>query len=274
MDKKPKKPIKFKVVKPKKEEKPKKKPIKFMVVKKEEKPKPKKKMKFKVVKKKEPSKPKKPDPEKEIKRVAGVTKAQANKMDPAKLFGRLPVELRKKVLNPKETGVKVGRKDVDEDGNELLKFVKYEAVKKYPFIPLPPVVTANEKGGKQFVRILNSIRERQRRKIGHSDTADYRAGRDIFEKMDGKVLVLKNTHQTFDLGAISRYMRKIRKAYKKDGDEVFKFKNMGDQFPSYSGIMDFYKYVDENNNVIKLGMKNIIGKEPIIIDATKIKEEK
>ena len=46
MDKKPKKPIKFKVVKPKKEEKPKKKkPIKFKVVKKkeQEKPKPKKK---------------------------------------------------------------------------------------------------------------------------------------------------------------------------------------------------------------------------------------
>tara|TARA_R100000388_G_C7203560_1_gene139816 strand:- start:283 stop:843 length:561 start_codon:yes stop_codon:yes gene_type:complete len=74
MDKKPKKPIKFKVVKPKKEpEKPKKKkPIKFKVVKKkeEEKPKPKmsataktnekpkKKIKFKVVKKKEEQKTK------------------------------------------------------------------------------------------------------------------------------------------------------------------------------------------------------------------------
>ena len=62
-------------------------------------------MKFKVVKKK-------PDPEKEIKRVAGVTKAEANKMNPAELFGKLPVELRKKVLNPKETGVAVGRERV------------------------------------------------------------------------------------------------------------------------------------------------------------------
>ena len=119
MDKKPKKPIKFKVVKPKKEpEKPKKKkPIKFKVVKKkeEEKPKPKKKMKFKVVKKK-------PDPEKEIKRVAGVTKAQANKMDPAELFGKLPVELRKKVLNPKETGVKVASSKITP--KDLLDLVK------------------------------------------------------------------------------------------------------------------------------------------------------
>jgi len=66
MDKKPKKPIKFKVVKPKKEpEKPKKR-IKFKVVKKkeEEKPKPKmepkKRIKFKVVKKKEQAEQPKP----------------------------------------------------------------------------------------------------------------------------------------------------------------------------------------------------------------------
>ena len=64
MDKKPKKPIKFKVVKSKKEpEKPKKR-IKFKVVKKEEKPKPKmepkKRIKFKVVKKKEQAEQPKP----------------------------------------------------------------------------------------------------------------------------------------------------------------------------------------------------------------------
>lgn len=91
-----------------------KKPIKFKVVKKEEKPKPKKKIKFKVVKKEEP----KPQPKKkkvkfnvkkpsELKRVAGVSREQANKMDTAELFGKLPTELRLKILNPKETGIKV-----------------------------------------------------------------------------------------------------------------------------------------------------------------------
>ena len=38
----------------------------------------------------------------------GLTKEEANKMDPAKLFGMLPTELRKNILKPKVTGVKVG----------------------------------------------------------------------------------------------------------------------------------------------------------------------
>jgi len=165
------------------------------------------------------------------------------------------------------------KKETDDDGDEKLKFVKFKVLKKYPFIPLPPLVTANENGGKKFVRILNSIRERTRKKIGHTDNIDYREGRNIFEKMDGKVLVLKSGER-FDLGAISRYMRKITKMYNQQGDEVFKSSKMGNQFPSYSGIMDFYKYVGEQTNVIKLGMKNIIGQETIDIDVKKIKEKK
>jgi hypothetical protein len=145
MDKKPtkagakKKRIKFKVVEPKTKPKPKmpekKKKIKFIVKKKEE-PKPapkKKKIKFVVkntadkkldaLKKKVEEQSKKdgikrrvlptgevqrikPKPS-ELKRVAGLSKEQANKMDPAELFGKLPSELRLKILRPKETGIKV-----------------------------------------------------------------------------------------------------------------------------------------------------------------------
>jgi hypothetical protein len=143
MEKKPNKRIKFKVVEPKTKPKPKmdekKKKIKFVVKKKEEpKPQPKKKkIKFVVkntadkkldaLKKKVEEQSKKdgikrrvlptgevqrkktkPKPS-ELQRVAGVKKDQANIMDSAELFGKLPVELRLKILNPKETGIKVAR---------------------------------------------------------------------------------------------------------------------------------------------------------------------
>mgnify|MGYP003645724809 CR=1 FL=1 len=44
----------------------------------------------------------------QLKAITGLTKAQANKLDPAELFGLLPSEISKKILNPKATGVKVG----------------------------------------------------------------------------------------------------------------------------------------------------------------------
>jgi len=80
---------KFKTAKPKKEEKKKMDKPKFKVVKKDE------KKKFTT---------KKTAGEK----LTGIKKADMKKMDPAALFGKLPKELRQKVLNPKETGVKVG----------------------------------------------------------------------------------------------------------------------------------------------------------------------
>jgi hypothetical protein len=95
---KPKKRINFKVVEPKTKPKPKmevpkkKKNIKFIVKKKEE-PKKKKNIKFIVKKKEEP----KPKPVSELQRVAGLTKEQANKMNPAELFSKLPVELTNKI---------------------------------------------------------------------------------------------------------------------------------------------------------------------------------
>lgn len=74
--------------------------IKFKVVKKEVKKPVKKKIKFKI----------KPAELPELKAITGLTKAQANKLEPAVLFGMLPKELAKDiVLNPKATGVKVGK---------------------------------------------------------------------------------------------------------------------------------------------------------------------
>lgn len=72
-----------------------------------------KKIKFKVKAKPAPApaKPKaKPAPPAERKNEYGLTKKEANKMDSAELFGKLPKELRQKILDPKKTGVKVGEK--------------------------------------------------------------------------------------------------------------------------------------------------------------------
>jgi len=107
MDK-PKKRIKFKVVEPKTKPKPKmpqkKKKIKFVVKKKEE---PKASIGSNVA-----------DDISELERFTGVSKEKANKMNPAELFGKLPSELRLKILRPKETGVQVGREKVG-----YLKFI-------------------------------------------------------------------------------------------------------------------------------------------------------
>ena len=170
MDKKAKKPIKFKVVKPKSKPTPKmeEKKKKFKVVKiadrkldalkkkaeeqtkkdgikrrvlptgevqkKKTKPAPKKKkIKFVVKKKEEP----KPKPVSELERVAGVTREQAKKMDTAELFGKLPVELRKIILDPKITGVKVGMipplpKDLAQELNSVVnEIINFEGFYSY-----------------------------------------------------------------------------------------------------------------------------------------------
>jgi len=51
----------------------------------------------------------------ELKKFTGLTKAEANKLDPLALFGKLPPELRKTILQPKTTGVVVGKKDLLND---------------------------------------------------------------------------------------------------------------------------------------------------------------
>jgi len=67
--------------------------------------KPKRKIKFKI----------KPAALPELQAITGLTKEQANKLDPAVLFGMLPKELATNiVLRPKETGVKVGTPRLSE----------------------------------------------------------------------------------------------------------------------------------------------------------------
>ena len=118
--------IKFKV-KPKKEDpKPKpKKPIKFKVVKKEEKkemeaPKPKKKkINFKVVKKEVPKEEKKKkDPDRkrsELKRVTGVSRKKVKKGDTAEMAGKLPPNVQKNILKQLETITKFNIDNVSYD---------------------------------------------------------------------------------------------------------------------------------------------------------------
>jgi hypothetical protein len=87
--------------KPKKKEGAKKAPAKKAPA-----PAPKKKIKFKVIKR----------PNETLgKRQTGLTKEQMNRLKPEELFGKLPVELRKKVLT---SGPKIGRfeaKELDDD---------------------------------------------------------------------------------------------------------------------------------------------------------------
>lgn len=51
-------------------------------------------------------------PASELKKATGLSKEEALKLKPSELFGKLPKELRQKVLDPKETGVVVGREKV------------------------------------------------------------------------------------------------------------------------------------------------------------------
>tara|TARA_R110000772_G_scaffold117112_1_gene222446 strand:- start:401 stop:1090 length:690 start_codon:yes stop_codon:yes gene_type:complete len=89
------KKLKFKVNKPAVKPAPKK--LKFKVNKPAVKPAP-KKLKFKV------NKPLAKKPESQLSKMTGLSRAEANKMDPAQLFGMLPKELGKMVLQPSRRG--------------------------------------------------------------------------------------------------------------------------------------------------------------------------
>jgi len=47
-------------------------------------------------------------------KITGKSKAELNKLDPAQLFGLLPVTLRTQILDPKQTGVKVAQKSLGQ----------------------------------------------------------------------------------------------------------------------------------------------------------------
>ena len=54
-------------------------------------------------------------------KLTGLTKEEMNKLSPSELFGKLPVALAKKVLDPKTTGVKVGAIPISKITEENLK---------------------------------------------------------------------------------------------------------------------------------------------------------
>jgi len=92
--------------------------------------------------------------------IAGLTKAEANKLDPAELFGLLPKELAQIVLNPKETGIKVAQNTFS---NESL----YNSVKEILKIKFPKIKIDSEKGrlegNKIYNDLLSSINFRRKR---------------------------------------------------------------------------------------------------------------
>lgn len=75
----------------------------------------------------------------ELKKFTGLTQAQANKLDPLALFGKLPPELRKTILQPKTTGVVVGKKDLLNDRAiyllgevlDLIGFIRFTSSSTY-----------------------------------------------------------------------------------------------------------------------------------------------
>ena len=82
--------------------------------------------------------------------IAGLTKKQANKLDPAALFGLLPSELSKKILNPKETGIKVAQNRIS---NESLN----NSVKEILKIKNPNIKIDSEKGRLEGNKIYSNI---------------------------------------------------------------------------------------------------------------------
>jgi len=101
-------------------------------------PKPKRKFKVKEVVKKEPAS--------EIKKFTGLSKVDALKLSPTELFGKLPKELRQKILDPKETGVAVGREklSVQEFMKEFKDFRYLKNRSEDSFERDPDLSEANE----------------------------------------------------------------------------------------------------------------------------------
>jgi len=141
---------------------------------------PPKKIKFKVVKKlpakEKPAKEKKP---KSLgKKLTGLKKKEMNKLKPEELFGKLPKELRKKILDPKETGVKVASKDEVAEAS-YTNFIRLhnEYVKKDHH---PYVIERDIKLGNMAMRPLKPR--------GFSKNS-YRFLEDMVQNLDGTVEV-------------------------------------------------------------------------------------
>ena len=132
-----KKKLTFKIVKKKAPAKPK---MKFII--KPKAPPPKPKMKFIIKPKPKPS---------EIKRVSGVSRAEALKLSPLELFGKLPADLRGMIATPSKRGggVQIARKSTPDLLAEWWKFRQF---------PSPDNLL--KKIGKTFGRLPNLRGER------------------------------------------------------------------------------------------------------------------
>jgi len=180
-------------VKAKPKEEPKKKPIKFKV---KAKPAPKKKpIKFNVKPKAEP------------KNEYGLTKAQANKLNPLELFGMLPQELRKKILTPKTTGVKVAKDTIDakdlEGGDldpksEIYSYISDNIGEGNSYNDYERYLTYNER------KFMNAMRSKRA-----SEMSDKQINKQ--EKLDNKVLEGISDDA---MNEFSEQVEKFKKEYK------------------------------------------------------------
>jgi len=119
----------------------------------------------------------------ELKKFTGLTKTEANKLDPLKLFGKLPAELRKTILQPKTTGVVVGKKDLLNDRAiyllgevlDLIGFIRFTSSSTYGW-------SYYEEGN--FNQSINKYFEKQAKRI------DDAGG--VFDPQEDLLKLLKN----------------------------------------------------------------------------------
>jgi len=185
-------------VKAKPKEEPKKKPIKFKV---KAKPAPKKKpIKFNVKPKAEP------------KNEYGLTKAQANKLNPLELFGMLPQELRKKILTPKTTGVKVAKDTINAEdlqggdldpNNEIYSYIADNIGEGNSYNDYERYLTYNER------KFMVAMRSKSR-----SEMSDKQINK--LERIDEKVLhgIHDGAGEDF-FGEIERFKKEYKGQFKK-----------------------------------------------------------
>ena len=160
------------------------------------------------------------------KSLTGLSKAEMNKLSPLELFGKLPTELRKKVVNPKETGVKVGIRAVssykyDEvDDEQLIRDVINKNDNYLGWIKgITPV------GAKFYMKNINNYN------ADKLNPEDKRTMIKIIRKSN------KNSRES------------IRELLKKNFN-VWKEQNKGKNMKIETMIKSFTKFINSNNSSI------------------------
>tara|TARA_R100000654_G_scaffold2043_1_gene7483 strand:+ start:900 stop:1778 length:879 start_codon:yes stop_codon:yes gene_type:complete len=185
------------------------------------------------------------------KSITGLTKEQMNKLDPAELFGLLPHNVRKQVLNPKKTGVKLGKyppqhfkdklslsPDYDQAYEEMYYHLteasdrtKEEAFKelddpkvlpyRFPNPDVKPLTKLSEKQKKFF--------ERETAKDPDGDHIDFSSNKYLkFERIQQKV---KNLIEV--VGVPNRENRAIRMWISKNKGKTFNDREAEESFHEF-----------------------------------------